>query len=100
MQIREVAQHGSVSRDLPIFVMAPVLPGESMALNIFEPRYRLMVRRCMQGDRRMGMTCAVVVRFYSFFFSSHARHTGMTAWSSVSDCPTTSVFMGVCLARH
>ena len=26
-----------------------------MALNIFEPRYRLMVRRCMEGSRRFGM---------------------------------------------
>lgn len=26
-----------------------------MALNIFEPRYRLMVRRCMEGARRFGM---------------------------------------------
>ena len=29
--------------------------GEKMALNIFEPRYRLMVRRCMEGSRRLGM---------------------------------------------
>jgi hypothetical protein len=28
-----------------------------MALNIFEPRYRLMVRRCMEGSRRFGMAC-------------------------------------------
>lgn len=26
-----------------------------MALNIFEPRYRLMVRRCMEGSHRFGM---------------------------------------------
>ena len=26
-----------------------------MALNIFEPRYRLMIRRCMTGSRRFGM---------------------------------------------
>ena len=26
-----------------------------MALNIFEPRYRLMIRRCMEGGRRFGM---------------------------------------------
>lgn len=26
-----------------------------MALNIFEPRYRLMVRRCMEGNRRFAM---------------------------------------------
>lgn len=42
---------------LPLFVMSPMLPGERMALNIFEPRYRLMVRRCMEGSRRFGMAC-------------------------------------------
>lgn len=26
-----------------------------MALNIFEPRYRLMIRRCMEGNRRFAM---------------------------------------------
>lgn len=40
---------------LPMFVMDVVLPGQKMALNIFEPRYRLMVRRAMEGDHRMGM---------------------------------------------
>ena len=29
--------------------------GEKLGLNIFEPRYRLMVRRCMEGNRRFGM---------------------------------------------
>lgn len=64
MQVRASAAHGGAhtGRDLPLFVMSPVLPGEKLALNIFEPRYRLMVRRCMEGDRRMGMTCVVVVR--------------------------------------
>ena len=40
---------------LPLFVMSPMLPGEKMALNVFEPRYRLMVRRVMAGARRFGM---------------------------------------------
>lgn len=40
---------------IPLFVMATLLPGEHMALNIFEPRYRLMVRRVMEGSRRFGM---------------------------------------------
>ena len=40
---------------LPLFVMNPMLPGERMALNVFEPRYRLMVRRVMAGARRFGM---------------------------------------------
>lgn len=37
--------------------MASSCAGEKMALNIFEPRYRLMVRRCMEGGRRFGMAC-------------------------------------------
>jgi hypothetical protein len=47
---------------LPVFVMSCMLPGESVVLNIFEPRYRLMFRRCMEGNRRLGMTQAVQVR--------------------------------------
>jgi len=42
-------------RDIPLFVMSAVLPCEIMALNIFEPRYRLLVRRAMEGRRRFGM---------------------------------------------
>ncbi|RMZ55066.1 hypothetical protein APUTEX25_005692 [Auxenochlorella protothecoides] len=41
---------------MPLFVMSYLLPGEHLSLNIFEPRYRLMVRRCMQGSRRFAMT--------------------------------------------
>eukprot|EP00884_Botryococcus_braunii_P002611 jgi/Botrbrau1/12350/Bobra.0239s0002.2 len=44
---------------LPLFVMQCIFPGERMALNIFEPRYRLMVRRCLEGTRRFGMAALV-----------------------------------------
>ncbi|KAF8399530.1 hypothetical protein HHK36_015397 [Tetracentron sinense] len=40
---------------MPLFVMDVVLPCQKMQLNIFEPRYRLMVRRIMEGNHRMGM---------------------------------------------
>ncbi|KAL3677592.1 hypothetical protein R1sor_027540 [Riccia sorocarpa] len=40
---------------LPLFVMDILLPAQRTALNIFEPRYRLMVRRVMEGNHRMGM---------------------------------------------
>lgn len=45
---------GPAGLSLPLFVMQLLLPGERMSLNIFEPRYRLMVRRCMEGSRRMA----------------------------------------------
>ncbi|CAD7703702.1 unnamed protein product, partial [Ostreobium quekettii] len=49
------AASSSGSAILPLFVLTTLMPGEKMALNIFEPRYRLMVRRVMSGSRRFGM---------------------------------------------
>ncbi|MQM13938.1 hypothetical protein Taro_046865 [Colocasia esculenta] len=40
---------------MPLFVMDVVIPFQKLSLNIFEPRYRLMVRRIMEGNHRMGM---------------------------------------------
>ena len=42
---------------MPMFVMQAVLPqpAKGMSLYIFEPRYRLLVRRVMEGSRRFGM---------------------------------------------
>jgi Lon protease-like protein len=41
--------------DTPIFVCTPSLPYVPEYLRIFEPRYRLMLRRCLEGNRRFGM---------------------------------------------
>ena len=41
---------------LSLFIIWDYTPtGEKMALNVFEPRYRLMIRRAMEGNRRFGM---------------------------------------------
>jgi Lon protease-like protein len=41
---------------LPLFPLPVVLfPGTRMPLHIFEPRYRRMLRDCMEGDRRFGL---------------------------------------------
>lgn len=32
------------------------MPQKIINLHIFEPRYRLMIRRCLQGSRIFGMT--------------------------------------------
>jgi hypothetical protein len=52
---------------LPLFVMDVVLPGKKLALNIFEPRYRLMTRRVMEGNRKFGMVSSP---------RGHEAHTG------------------------
>ena len=43
-------------RELPIFPLPLVLfPGAVQPLHIFEPRYRAMLKDCLEGDRRFGI---------------------------------------------
>lgn len=58
--------------------MSALMPGERMALNIFEPRYRLMVRRVMEGSRRFGM--ATVDRNHQL--------CDVSKYASLADCAT------------
>lgn len=45
-----------LTRDVPIFVCTMAFPTVSCLLHIFEPRYRLMIRRCLEtGPKRSGM---------------------------------------------
>ena len=41
--------------DLPLFVCTISFPSMPTFLHVFEPRYRLMMRRVLDGDRRFGM---------------------------------------------
>lgn len=41
--------------DTPLFVCTLGFPGCPTFLRIFEPRYRLMIRRAMEGNRQFGM---------------------------------------------
>ncbi|XP_068718410.1 LON peptidase N-terminal domain and RING finger protein 3-like isoform X1 [Montipora capricornis] len=44
------------TEDVPIFVCTLAFPSQSCPLHIFEPRYRLMVRQCMEsGSKQFGM---------------------------------------------
>lgn len=41
---------------MPIFVCTMAYPTVPCPLHVFEPRYRLMIRRCMDaGTRQFGM---------------------------------------------
>ncbi len=41
---------------LPMFPLSAVLfPHATMPLHVFEPRYRAMMRDCLEGDRRFGV---------------------------------------------
>lgn len=44
------------TEDVPIFVCTLAFPSQPCPLHIFEPRYRLMVRQCMEsGSKQFGM---------------------------------------------
>jgi len=45
--------------EIPLFPLDVVLfPGMALPLHIFEPRYRLMVDTCLQGNRQFGVLLA------------------------------------------
>lgn len=56
-RIREhyISTKGKGGVPLPLFVMSNLYPSHRTALNIFEPRYRLMIRRCLEGSQLFGM---------------------------------------------
>ena len=40
---------------IPLFVLDSLMPRQRISLNIFEPRYRLLIRRSMNSSRTFGM---------------------------------------------
>lgn len=46
---------GEAGMNVPIFVCTLAFPGMPTFLHIFEPRYRLMLRRVLQGNGQFGM---------------------------------------------
>ncbi|XP_067104320.1 LON peptidase N-terminal domain and RING finger protein 1 [Osmerus mordax] len=58
MQVHEteMAELSNLTTNIPIFVCTVAYPGVPCPLHIFEPRYRLMMRRCMEtGTKKFGM---------------------------------------------
>ncbi|KAA0709431.1 RING finger protein 1 [Triplophysa tibetana] len=52
----EMAELSNLTKDIPIFVCTVAYPGIPCPLHVFEPRYRLMTRRCMEtGTKKFGM---------------------------------------------
>ncbi|XP_035377689.1 LON peptidase N-terminal domain and ring finger 1, like isoform X1 [Electrophorus electricus] len=52
----ETKELSDLQRSVPIFVCTMAYPTVPCPLHVFEPRYRLMVRRCMEtGTRQFGM---------------------------------------------
>ncbi|KAJ1337709.1 hypothetical protein MN608_00563 [Microdochium nivale] len=53
LRVEQQASYGGF--DIPIFVCALSFPRMPTFLHVFEPRYRLMMRRAMDHDRTFGM---------------------------------------------
>ena len=63
LQQQEMSEFGGGTENanvIPVFVCTVSLPGIPCPLHVFEPRYRLMVRRAMEsGAREFGMSCNI-----------------------------------------
>lgn len=55
VRAERLAREAEAQCDLPIFVCTVSLPTMPTVLHIFEPRYRLMIQRALQGNRTFGM---------------------------------------------
>ncbi|XP_059903223.1 LON peptidase N-terminal domain and ring finger 1, like isoform X2 [Gadus macrocephalus] len=54
--LEETQELSDLTRSVPIFVCTMAYPTVPCPLHVFEPRYRLMIRRCMDtGTRQFGM---------------------------------------------
>ncbi|XP_069131502.1 LON peptidase N-terminal domain and RING finger protein 3-like [Argopecten irradians] len=55
-EMEELSRMVTDQHEIPVFVCTLAFPGIPCPLHIFEPRYRLMVRQCMEsGTRQFGM---------------------------------------------
>ncbi|KAG8429067.1 hypothetical protein GDO86_018374 [Hymenochirus boettgeri] len=56
VHLTEIAELSNLVSNVPIFVCTTAFPGIPCPLHVFEPRYRLMMRRCLEtGTRSFGM---------------------------------------------
>ncbi|XP_034390411.1 LON peptidase N-terminal domain and ring finger 1, like [Cyclopterus lumpus] len=54
--LEETSELSDLTKNVPIFVCTMAYPTVPCPLHVFEPRYRLMIRRCMYtGTRQFGM---------------------------------------------
>uniref|UniRef100_A0A3P8VKU3 LON peptidase N-terminal domain and ring finger 1 n=1 Tax=Cynoglossus semilaevis TaxID=244447 RepID=A0A3P8VKU3_CYNSE len=54
--LEETKELSDLTKNVPIFVCTMAYPTVPCPLHVFEPRYRLMIRRCMDtGTRQFGM---------------------------------------------
>ncbi|KAM3925969.1 LON peptidase N-terminal domain and RING finger protein 1-like isoform 2-T2 [Leptodactylus fuscus] len=56
VHLTEIAEMSNLVSNVPVFVCTVAFPGVPCPLHVFEPRYRLMMRRCLEtGTKSFGM---------------------------------------------
>ncbi|KAI7798123.1 LON peptidase N-terminal domain and ring finger 1, like [Triplophysa rosa] len=56
LHIEETKEFSDLTKNVPMFVCTMAYPTVPCPLHVFEPRYRLMIRRCMEtGTQQFGM---------------------------------------------
>ncbi|XP_066574383.1 LON peptidase N-terminal domain and RING finger protein 1 isoform X2 [Amia ocellicauda] len=56
IHIEETQELSDLTKNVPVFVCTMAYPTVPCPLHVFEPRYRLMIRRCIEtGTRQFGM---------------------------------------------
>uniref|UniRef100_H3A2Z9 LON peptidase N-terminal domain and ring finger 2 n=1 Tax=Latimeria chalumnae TaxID=7897 RepID=H3A2Z9_LATCH len=64
----EMKELSNLSKDVPVFVCTMAFPTIPCPLHVFEPRYRLMIRRCMEtGTKQFGMCIADELKGFADF---------------------------------
>ncbi|XP_013421842.1 LON peptidase N-terminal domain and RING finger protein 3 [Lingula anatina] len=75
-ELEELIRMGKEKQEIPLFICTLAFPTVRCPLHIFEPRYRLMMRQCMEsGTRQFGMCldleekigCILEIRDVQFF---------------------------------
>ncbi|KAG2463800.1 LONF3 protein, partial [Polypterus senegalus] len=62
----EIAELSNLNKNVPIFVCTMAFPTVPCPLHIFEPCYRLMIRRCMEtGTKQFGMCLSDPVKGFA-----------------------------------
>lgn len=75
---------------LPLFVLDTVpFPGEELNLHVYEPRYRLMIRRCLEGSRTFGIATFDSISPLSVTQRNQPESTSIT--NTNSDSITTTI---------
>ncbi|KAK5653135.1 hypothetical protein OQA88_9234 [Cercophora sp. LCS_1] len=104
--ITEGLRDGDREYDIPVFVCTLSFPAMPTFLHVFEPRYRLMIRRALEGDRTFGMVlggdfmeCGTLLRIVNVEFFPDGRSLIETVGTSRFRILSSAILDGYVVAK-